>query len=145
MAVTARLYGQAPLHAFSKKIDYLNDDITVTLHTVTYVPDQDNNDFADDLTNEVSGTGYTAGGKSLASKTLTYTSATNTTTADAADLQWTGSSFSARSAAIKDNSPGTAATKPLIAYQLSDADITASGGNFDLVWNAAGIFSFTVT
>ena len=43
-------------------IDWLNDTIKVMLVTSAYTPDQDAHDFKDDITNEISGTGYTAGG-----------------------------------------------------------------------------------
>ena len=58
-------------NAFKKNImnggiDLDTDTIKVALVTATYTPDQDlHEDFAD-LTNEVVGTGYTAGGGALA-------------------------------------------------------------------------------
>lgn len=145
MAVTAKLYGNYVMSLHKKEIDWANDNIAVTLHTVGYVPDQDVHDYSNDLTSEVAAAGgYTTGGKNLASKTMTYTGATNTITLDAADLQWASSTITARVAVIKDDTPATAATKPLIGYQLSDVDISSTGGNYDLVWNASGITSFVV-
>lgn len=52
-------------------IDLANDTIKVMLLTSSYTPDLDH-DFVDDVSaNEVSGTGYTAGGATLASKAIT--------------------------------------------------------------------------
>lgn len=145
MAITARLYGQFPLSLCQKLIDYINDSITVTLHTSGYTPDQDAHVFASSLTSEVAaGGGYTTGGKALTGKTLTYTSATNITTLAASNVQWAASTITARTAVIKDDTPATAATKPLIGYQQSDVDIVSTGGNFDLTWNASGLAQFTV-
>jgi hypothetical protein len=43
------------------------------LTTVTYVPNQDTHDFKDDVTNEITGTGYTAGGVAISPLTSLYT------------------------------------------------------------------------
>jgi hypothetical protein len=145
MAVTAKLYGNGLFKAaFNKEIDLLDDDIRVTLHTSAYTPDQDVHDYADDLSNEVTGTGYTAGGQALANDTLTYTAGTNVLKYDADDLSWPNSTITARTAVIKDNTPSTAATKPLIGYQQSDADIISTGGTFSIAWHADGIFTITI-
>ena len=144
MAVTGKLYGKVFTALWNKEIDFDTDVIKVMLTTSSYTPDQDVHDYKDDVTNEVSGTGYTAGGATLASKTVTYTGATNKHVLDAADTQWATSTITARNAVIYDDSPATAATKPLIGYQSSDVDIVSSGGNFDIVWNAGGIVEITV-
>lgn len=145
MAITAKLYGRVFLGAFAKTIDLLNDNIAFQLHTSAYTPDQDVHQFQSDLTNEIAATGtYTTGGKDLASKTLTYTNATNVVMFDAADLQWASATITFRTGVLLDRTPGTAATRPLIGFQQSDVDIVASGGNLDVVWNAAGIMTITV-
>lgn len=144
MAVTGKLYGKVFTALWNKEIDFDTDVIKVMLTTSSYTPDQDVHDYKDDVTNEVSGTGYTAGGATLASKTVTYTGATNKHVLDAADTQWATSTITARNAVIYDDSPATNATKPLIGYQSSDVDIVSSGGNFDIVWNAGGIVEITV-
>lgn len=145
MTISGKLYGKVFTQLWNKLIDYDSDTIAVTLHTVTYVPDQDVDDFFNDATNELATAGgYTSGGKNLASKTVTYTGGSNTHVLDAADLQWTGFSATFREAVISDTTPGTAATDPLIGYQLSSADIVGGGGNLDLAWNASGIVEITV-
>lgn len=144
MAVTGFLYGKVFTALWNKEIDFDTDVIKVSLHTVTYVPAQDTDDYFNDATNQVTGTGYTAGGATLGSKTVTYTAGTNKHVLDGADVQWATSTITARVAVVYDSSPATDATRPLIGYQLSDADIVSSGGNFDIVWNAAGIVEITV-
>ena len=144
MAVTGKLYGLLFTSLWNKEIDWDTDVIKVLLTTVTYVPAQDTEQYKSSVTNEVTGTGYTATGATLASKTVTYTAGTNVHMLDAADTQWATSTITARVAVIYDSSPATDATRPLIGYQLSDADIVSSGGNFDIVWNASGIIQITV-
>ncbi|MGE0229317.1 MAG: hypothetical protein AB7U23_12520 [Dehalococcoidia bacterium] len=144
---TGKWYGQVLGGAFNKEIDLVGtpDTLKVTLHTSTYTPDLDNHDFQNDLTNEVAGTGYTAGGKTLTTVTFTYTAGTNTWKLDADDVSWTGSTITARYAVVADTTPGTAATNRLLVLVDFGADVVSSGGNFDITWDAAGIAYATIT
>lgn len=57
-------------------VDYLSDNIHVAWLTTSHTPNYDSHDFFDDVVaNEGSGSGYTAGGQALASKTITITAA----------------------------------------------------------------------
>lgn len=145
MAVTAFWYGNALLKALNKEINWSTDTIKVALVTSAYTPDQDNHAYFSSITGEATGTGYTAGGATLASKTATYTAATNVITLDAADVTWTSSTITARYAVIYDASPGTAATNPLLAYVDFGADQTSTNGNFSITWDANGILKITVS
>lgn len=144
MAVTGLMYGQAPLHMASKRVDWLNDTIKCSLHAVGYVPNQDTDDFFNDAGAEVAATGgYTAGGTTLTTKTLTYTGGTNVVMFDADDAVWPAATITARVVVVYDATPGTAATNPLLCYQLSTTDIAATGGEFRVAWAAAGIMTIT--
>lgn len=140
---TTKTYGSLITKAFNKEIDFDTDTIKVALVSSSYTPNQDTHDYWDDVSsNEVSGTGYTAGGATLASKTVTYDSGTNVTKFDAADVSWTSSTITARYAVIY-LSTGTASTSPLIAYVDFGSDQSSSSGTFQIVWDAAGIFTTT--
>lgn len=132
MSVTNRWFGSTFIQVFDKEVDYLADDITVTLHSSSFTPDQDAMDYQDDLTNQLStANGYTSGGAVLASKTNDYTSGTNTVAFKAADLVWTASgTLTARTAVVADTTPGSAGTNPLLTYHQSSADISAT----DAAW-----------
>ncbi|MGE0460881.1 MAG: hypothetical protein AB7Q16_05890 [Vicinamibacterales bacterium] len=67
----------------SSAVDYLSDTIKMALTTSAYTPDLDAHEFFSDVTNEITGTGYTAGGVALGSKTITYTAANSWATAAA--------------------------------------------------------------
>lgn len=144
MAVTGKLYGKVFTALWNKEIDWDTDTIKVALTTATYTPDQDAHDYFNDVTNEVSGTGYSAGGATLANKTVTYTGATNKFVLDADDAAWTTSTITARTAVVYDASPGSDATRPLICYQQSDTDVSTTAGTFTVQWNASGIVEITV-
>jgi hypothetical protein len=59
-------------------------------------------------------------------------------------VTWAASTITARYAVVADTTPGTAATNPLICYVDFGADVTSSGGNFTITWDADGIFTVTV-
>ena len=83
-------------------------------------------------TNEITGTGYTAGGVALGSTTV----ATSGTTAyfDAADPSWTSASFTANGALIYNDTNSDKA----IAVLAFGGDFTVAGGTFQIVFPAAG-------
>jgi hypothetical protein len=144
MAVTAKFYGNAFVSAFNKEIDFNSDTIKVMLCSSAYTPDQDAHAYKSSVTSEVSGTGYTAGGATLVTPTITYTAATNVFKLDANDVSWASATITARYAVIYDSTPATDATRPLIAYVDFGADVTATAGTFSITWDAAGIATVTV-
>lgn len=144
MAVVAAIFAPFFAALTNKEVDLLDDAIKCMLTTSTYTPAQDTHDYKNDVTNEVSGAGYTATGVTLANDTFSYNAGTNTYTYDADDAVWAGSTITARRAVVYDSTPGTDATRPLICYQSSDADIVSSGGEFRVQWHANGIFTITV-
>jgi hypothetical protein len=75
MAVTVIWFAKALSAIMNKEVDLLDDTIKLLLTTSSYSPNYDAHDYKDDVTSEVSGTGYTAGGLTLASKTFAYTAA----------------------------------------------------------------------
>lgn len=132
-------------NSFKKKImdgsiDLDTDTIKVALVTSSYTPNQDTHDFFDDVTNEVSGTGYTAGGASLANKAVTADNTDNEGVFDADDVTWSTSTITARGAVIY-KSTGTASTSALICYLDFGSDKTSTAGNFTIAWNAEGILN----
>lgn len=144
MAVTAFMYGQAMMKALNKEIDWDTDTIKVMLCASTYVPNQDTHVYKDlSVTGEVTGTGYTAGGATLGTKTITYDAATNKIVLDAADVTWASSTITARYAVIYDDTP--VSNKPLLGYVDFGADQSSSNGNFTITWDANGIFTITAS
>ena len=141
----SKLYGQFLSQALNKEIDWDTDTIKVALLTNSYTPDQDAHNYYDDVVaNEVSGTGYTAGGNTLANKTNTYNSGTNVIVLDADDTTWSSSTITARYAVVYDATPATNATKPLIGYVDFGSDQSSNNGNFTITWDATGIVRITV-
>ena len=119
-------------------IDLANDTIKVALVTSSYTPDQDNHEDFADITNEVSGTGYTAGGATLASKTVTKDNTNDRGVFDAADVTWSSSTITARGAIVYKDT-GTPATSQLICYKDFTSDKTTTAADFKITWSADGI------
>jgi hypothetical protein len=148
MAVSGKLYAKffenalGGNNAADVPIDFLSDTIKVALCTSAYTPNQSTHEFFSDVTNEITGTGYTAGGAALTTKTCAASALV--TTLDADDTSWTTASFTARYAIVY-KSTGTSTTSPLIGYVDFGADQTVSAGTFTITWNASGIVSLTVS
>ena len=136
MAVTAKWYLNGPKHVASDVL-WLTDTIKVMLATSADPPNQDTDEFKSAVTGEVVGTGYTARGVTLASKTLAADAASNETRFDAADVSWTAASFTARYAIIYKDT-GTDGTSVLLGYVDFGADETVSAGTFSIAWDATG-------
>jgi len=139
------LYAITFLNALKNDLAVDLDDTTadrfkVMLVTSAYTPDFGTHDFKSDVTNEVVGTGYSAGGESLTSVTLTQSA--GTITFDADDVTWASSTITARGAVVYDDS---LTDDPLIAYIDFGADKSSSAGDFVLSFNASGIFTLDLT
>ena len=78
--------------------------------------------------NEVSGTGYTAGGATLSSQAVAYDSTNQVAYFDAADPAWTTASITARGAMIYNNSKSNAS----IAILDFGSDYTSTAGTFTI-------------
>lgn len=125
--------------------DWDTDTIKCALTTSAYTVDIDTHDFFNDVTNEVTGTGYTAGGATLASTAGTYDTATDQARLDAADTSWTTSTITARRAVVY-KSTGTGSTSPLISFlDFGAADVSTTAGTFLITWDATGIVVVDVT
>ena len=94
-------------------------------------------------TESTTATGYTAGGQALASVAVT-TVTTNDAKFDATDLTWTASGGAiVASYAILYND--TDVDDPPVAFiDFGGSESAGDGTDFIIVWNASGIFTWTV-
>jgi len=208
MAVSMTLYGNFFKALFNKEVDLDSDSLKVMLCTSSYTPDKDTHDYKNDVTNEVTGTGYSAGGAAIANPAFSYITANSWATAranstaytagqivrpasgngylyqavtagttagsiptypttiggtvvdggvtwvcvgrgalkfDGDDVAWAASTIAAARYGIAyDDTPATAATKPLIGYVDFGADVSTTNGTFSIPWSADGIFVVVV-
>lgn len=128
-------------HIMNGGIDLDTDTIKVMLLDDNHSQDQDAHEFIDDVSaNEVSGTGYSAGGAALANKAVTQDNTDNEGVFDADDLTWSSSSITARYAAIYKDT-GTPGTSPILAILDFGEDKTSTSGNFTIQWADEGILN----
>ncbi len=140
---TANLYTLFKLKLGQEGIDFDSDAFQVLLTTSTHTPNQTTHEFADDITNELSGNGYSR-------QTVAVTWAQDSTVAK---LTVADPTFAASGGTLVFRrwhlimNTGSDATSPLIAYGYGDstpADITvADGTNYLVDFSATnGLFTF---
>lgn len=125
-------YGNGLLNMAKGNIDFDGDTFKVMLATSGYTPDQDAHDFRNDVTNEVSGTGYNAGGETLAGVSVTYDSATNEMRILWNDQVWSAATFTGRHAIIYKSRGGASSADELVAYLDNGSDFSVSASTLTL-------------
>jgi len=115
--------------------DFLADAIKIALYTSSATINATTTAYA--TTNEITGTGYTAGGETLGSKVVGKASESTSggkAFLDFANPTWTGATFTANGALIYNDTNSDKA----IAVLAFGGDFTVSGGTFEIVLPAAG-------
>ena len=126
----------------NNNIDLGADTFGIMLLTSSYTPDADTHSRRSALTaSEVSGTGYTAGGATLASVTLTQDNTNNLARWDAADVTWSSSTITARYAAIYKRRGGADTADELVKLFDFGSDQSSSNANFTIQFSASGILT----
>lgn len=142
MAITVTFYNKfkTKLLSLANSVDFDTDTIKIALCTATYTPDYDAHDFFDDITNEVTGTGYTAGGATLTTPTVTQDNTDDEGVFDADDVTWASSTITAAKAVLYKDT-GVAGTSPLIALVDFGGNKVSDNGSFTISWNAEGVIN----
>jgi hypothetical protein len=112
------------------------------LVTSSYTPNQATHDKRDDVTNEVSGTGYTAGGKQITGITLTTDPVLHKVYLKGNVLSWPASTITARGLVVYVLSGSGASSDRLVKYFDFGSDKSSSNSGFRIVWNSLGILSY---
>lgn len=142
MAVTISLYNHAA-KLFAEGSNAAADTYKLKLYSAATFTAADATLAGITGTEATTATGYTAGGQALANVAVT-TVTTNDAKFDADDVTWTasGGSIDAAYGVIYND---TDANDPPIAFIDFDGTKSAGDGtDFKVVWNASGIFTFTV-
>lgn len=110
-------------------IDLDSDSFKFMLVTSAYTADKDAHLKRSSVTNEVTGTGYTAGGAAVT------VSLTKDTTNDREDVtfsnpSWSTATITARAGVIYKSRGGASSADELVCYIDFGADIASTGGTF---------------
>ncbi len=150
MTVSASgLYGltlEKQMNATSLPTNGLESETAVKVLMVTdsEAPNFDTHDFRNDIAQEVTGTGYTAGGVVITGTELTLSG--GVLTYDAADASWSSSTIANPMAAVGYFGRGGASSADELVF-LSDfvTAASSSSGTFTVQWHASGIFTVDYT
>lgn len=122
------VYNKGVFSALTGAIDFDTDTFYMMLVTSSYTPDQDTHEDRADVTNEVTGTGYTSAGQSV-TVTVTQDNTNDRVDISFADVTWSSSTITA-AAAVVYKSTGTAANDLLVAYLDFGGDVASTSGDF---------------
>jgi len=133
------LYNEFKKEVLGGTLNLANGGDTLKMMLVTgHVVDIDTHTgYASVSGDEMSGTGYSAGGETLASQAVTKDTVNDLAKFDATDVTWTGLDAGTPSHAILYDD--THASKCLIAYW--EVTTPSNGSDYTLQFNASGIFT----
>jgi hypothetical protein len=135
------IYNSFKRDVMNGSIDLDTDTIKVKLVTSAYTPNQDTHTKVSDVTSEVTGSGYTSGGKALSGKTVAADTTDNEGVFDALDTSWAASTITARGAVLYKSRGGAASSDELIAYIDFGSNKISTAGTFLITWNSEGILN----
>ena len=119
--------------AITGVINFDSDTFYAMLVTATYTPNKDAHDFRDDVTNEISGAGYTAGGKEIPVTVEALDTATDYIDVTFGPVDWTGLTASdIRQAVIYKRRGGASSADELIYCHDFDADTDIVAGTLEI-------------
>jgi len=135
MAITQAMTTSFKDEVLQEGHNLASDTIKIALYTSSATINATTTAYS--ATNEVSGTGYTAGGVTLTNQTVDTANGSisgGTAYFDADDPEWTSASFTAAGALIYN---ATNANKSIAVLNFG-GDFTVSSGTFRIVFPAAG-------
>ena len=110
-------------------IDFDTDTFKCMLVTSSYTPSKSHSKRSD-ITNEVTGTGYTTGGNTATATVSAINNTSNLQDIGWSITSWTSSTITARGAVIYKARGGSSSADELVGYLDFATDQTSSGGTF---------------
>ena len=142
MAITVSGYPLGWLNVWEQNIDLKGaTTLRMSLHTSSYTPNLNTQDFQDDLTAEVAGgTGYSVA--TLTNVALAHDATTDQVRLDFDDVAWTFSTDTSwRYAVVWVNTAGAASTDPLLLL-LDWGSTQTTSGLYTITLDSTGILAF---
>lgn len=122
-------YNEFPRKALNGTIVIGTDTFKAMLLTSTYTPSK-NHAFRSDLTNEVTGTGYTAGGNACTAAIGAVDTANNRVDVTFTPTAWATATITARYCAIYKSRGGLATADELVTLDDFGADVSSTAAAF---------------
>lgn len=124
------IYNSAIFDASTGAIDFDTDTFKMMLVTSSYTAAKTHMK-RNAVTNEVSGTGYTAGGNTAAA-TVTKDDANSRVDITFAITSWTSSTITARAGVIYKSRGGASSADELVGYVDFGSDVSSTSGTFSV-------------
>lgn len=118
-------------NCFKGNIDTDVDTFKVMAVTSSYTEDLDLHNYRDDITNEASGTGYTAGGNTV-TVSVSVDTTNNRVEISLGGTTWPSSTFTARKFVYYKSRGGLSSADELVAVVDNGSDVSSAGGTFTL-------------
>ena len=123
------IYNSCIRDAVTGAIDFDTDTFKMLLVTSSYTASKAH-DKRDDLTNEVSGTGYTAGGNACSVSVAATDNTNNDVEISFTVTSWTSATITARAGVIYKSRGGASSADELVGYVYFGSDVSSTNGTF---------------
>ena len=124
------IYNSAIRDEATGAIDYDTDTFYAMLVTSAYTPDKDVHNRRDDVTNEVTGAGYTAGGQAVTATVAAVDTANDRVVITFASHNWPTATITARGEVVYKRRGGASSADEVVFYNDFGSDITSTAGTF---------------
>lgn len=146
MAVTITNYGRFLESLMEGRVNILADQLWCMLVTSGYTFSQDSHKYKSAIIGELTGSGYTPGGKVVTTSSLNYDSATNILSLPAGNMAWPSVTFTGGVGAVlymkRTGYPENA--MPLVSYISFGESVSRSAQAFYINWPVTGVVRLTV-
>ena len=116
-------------------IDFDSDSFKVMLVTSAYTPAKKTDTRRNNVTNEVTGTGYTAGGAATTA-TVAKDTANDRETITFSNPSWASSTITAAAAVIYKSRGGASSADELVAYVDFGGNVSSTNGTFTVSFSS---------
>lgn len=131
--MSSGIYNRFKYNLMVGEVDLVDDTVRVALLDSNHSFSAGDNEWADVSSNEIAGTGYTAGGKELTGKSVQQDASTKW---DGDNVEWTNASFSAYHAVLYVGDD-------LIASIDFGGEQVIADGSFSIEWSGSGIITLS--
>lgn len=123
------VYNSCIRDAVTGAIDFDTDTFKMMLVTSSYTASKAH-DKRDDITNEVTGTGYTSGGNACTVSVAAVDNTNNDVEISFTVTSWTSATITARAGVIYKSRGGASSADELVGYVDFGSDVSSTNGTF---------------
>ena len=129
------IYNSAVRDTVVGNIDYDTDTFRAMLVTSAYAENKDTHTKRSDVTSEVTGTGYTAGGATIPVSVAAVDTANDRVVLTIGPVSWASSTITARKMVVYKSRGGAATADELVFVNDFGTDVISSNGTFTVAAN----------